>query len=70
MKTKQEILAQADALKRIPMDTLDAIDLLCADFRSIIEEYEAKFNKVPTGDDLIWLISEKLGRDITKTGKE
>lgn len=40
--------------------------ILAITFRKIITEYENKYNRVPTADELIWITSEKLKEDIRK----
>ena len=65
--TKLENLAQAEAFSRIHGDELDMIHLYAADFRRIITEYErAHDGEVPSADDLLWIESERKGRDITE----
>lgn len=64
---KQENQAQAEALQRLNGNILQLIPIYAADFRRIINEYEATHNgQPPTADDLIWLESERMGRDITR----
>lgn len=65
---KKENQAQAEALLRLHGNVLQLIPMYAEDFRRIIEEYEATHNGTPpTADDLIWLESERMGRDITKS---
>ena len=64
--TKEEILAQAEALRRMNGDELELINAHAADFREIITEFERRFGRVPTADDLLWIASERNGRDITR----
>ena len=65
--TKAEIIAEAEAFRRMPGSVLELIDQYAEDFRQIILEYEAAHNgRPPTADDLIWLASERRGRDITR----
>lgn len=63
---KAENRAQAEALRRMHGNTLELIRIYAQDFREIIAEYETACGRPPTADDLIWLESERLGRDITK----
>lgn len=65
--TKLENLAQAEAFLRIQGDEMDMITLYAADFRKIISDFERTHRgQVPTADDLLWIESELLGRDITQ----
>ena len=63
--TKAENINQAEAFSRLSGDTIENIWKYGADFRAIIEDFEANFGRVPTADDLLWIESEKLGHDIT-----
>jgi hypothetical protein len=64
--TKAENRAQAEAFCRIKGNVLDLIALYAADFRDIITEYEAMHEgHVPSADDLLWIESQRQGRDIT-----
>lgn len=47
-------------------NTVELIHAYAKDFREIIVEYEAARGHPPTADDLIWLESERMGRDITE----
>ena len=63
---KTENQAQAEALLRINGNVLQLIPIYAEDFRRIINEYKAaNGGRAPTADDLIWLESERMGRDIT-----
>ena len=64
--TKDENLAQAEAFSRMSGNELDLIKEYAADFREIIVEFEARFGRVPTADDLLWIESQRSGRDITR----
>ncbi len=64
-KTREEILAQAEAFSRMNGNELDLIRAYAEDFRDIISEFEAKHGRVPTADDLLWIESQRRGRDIT-----
>lgn len=47
-------------------DELELIQSYAADFRQVITEFERANNgRVPSADELIWLTSERYGRDIT-----
>jgi len=63
--TREENLAQAEAFSRMSGNELDLIKEYAADFRAIITEFERCFGRVPTADDLLWIESERSGRDIT-----
>jgi hypothetical protein len=63
---KEENLAQAEAFSRMHGNELEMIGAYAEDFREIISEFEATFGRVPTADDLIWLESQRRGRDITQ----
>lgn len=65
-KTKIENQIQAQALGRMKGNVLDLIALYANDFRQIISEFESMHNRVPTADDLIWIESERKGRDVTE----
>jgi len=64
--TKEENLAQAEAFSRMSGNELDLIKAYAADFRDIITQFERRFGRVPTADDLLWIESERNGRDITR----
>lgn len=71
MNSKKSILnenkAQAEAFQRMPGNELDLIQVYASDFREIITEYEASHEgHVPSADDLLWLESQRRGRDITQ----
>ena len=63
--TKNENRVQAEALTRLNINELEAIGLYAEDFRQIINEFESARGRVPTADELIWIVSEMQGRDIT-----
>ena len=65
-KSKEEILAQAEAFSRLHGNELELIKVYAADFRDIINDFEAAHGRVPTADDLLWLESQRKGRDITE----
>lgn len=65
-KTRDEILAQAEAFSRMSGNELELIWDYAADFRAIITEFELRYGRVPTADDLLWITSERNGRDITR----
>jgi len=62
---KDENLAQAEAFSRMSGNELDLIQEYAADFREIIVEFERRFGRVPTADDLLWIESQRNGHDIT-----
>ena len=64
--TMEENLAQAEAFRRITGNILELISLYAVDFRQIITEFEFDHGRVPSADDLLWIESELLGRDITQ----
>ena len=65
--TKEENLAQAEALRRMKGDKLELISQYAADFRKIITDFEFTHNgRAPSADDLIWIESEHEGHDITE----
>ena len=65
--TKAENWAQAEAFRRMKGNTLELIPLYAADFRQVITEFESSHNgRVPSADELLWLTSERQGRDITQ----
>ena len=65
-RTRDEILAQAVALSRMSGNELELIKEYAADFREIIIDFERRHGRVPTADDLLWIESERSGRDITR----
>jgi hypothetical protein len=64
--TKEENRAQAEAFSRMTGNELELITAYAADFRDIITDFKQKFGRVPTADDLLWIESQRAGRDITK----
>ncbi len=63
---KEENRAQAEAFCRMQGDELELIKVYAEDFRAIIAEFELKNGRVPTADDLLWIESQRQGRDITQ----
>ncbi len=67
INTRAENRAQAEAFCRMTGNILDLIDLYAADFRQIITEFELAYDgRIPSADDLIWIESQRQGRDITR----
>ena len=64
--TREENLAQAEALRRMQGDVLESIERYGADFRDIITSFQLQHGRVPSADDLLWIESERNGRDITQ----
>ncbi len=64
--TKAENRVQAEAFRRINGPELELIGNYAADFRDIITGFKMAYGKIPTADDLIWIESQRCGRDITK----
>ncbi len=65
--TKEENRAQAEAFRRMHGNEMELIECYAADFREIITEYESTHeDHVPSADDLIWIESQRQGRDITR----
>lgn len=65
-RTRDEILAQAEAFSRMSGNDLELIQEYAADFRRIILDFDHSYGRVPTADDLLWIASELRGRDITQ----
>ena len=63
---KEENLIQAEAFRRMHGNELELIGVYAEDFRHIIAEFESRFGRVPTADDLLWIESQRQGRDITE----
>ena len=63
---KEENQAQAEAFRRIQGHELEMIPMYGEDFRQIISDFEFHFGRVPTADELLWVASERNGRDITR----
>ena len=64
--TKAENRTQAEAFRRMKGNVLELIPLYAADFRQTITEFGLSHNgRVPSADELLWLTSERQGRDIT-----
>lgn len=64
--TRDENLVQAEAFRRMKGNELELIQEYAGDFRDIITEFESRFGRVPTADDLLWIESQRNGRDITQ----
>jgi len=65
-KMLAENRVQAEAFRRMGGNELELIPIYAPDFRQIINEYERAHNGlVPSADDLIWIESQRRGRDIT-----
>ena len=63
---KEENRVQVEAFRRMHGNELDLIGVYAKDFRNIISEFETRFGRVPTADDLIWIESQRQGHDITE----
>lgn len=63
---REENQAQAEAFSRMQGNELELIGVYAEDFRAIISEFEAKYGRVPTADDLLWIESQRQGHDITE----
>ncbi len=64
--TKAENWAQAEAFRRMSGNELELINVYAANFRDIITQFETTHGRVPTADDLLWIESQRQGRDITQ----
>jgi len=68
----EEIRVQREAMDEIIHQTktleieLYVIKTLSVLFRTIICEFESTYERPPTKDELIWVCSEKMHRDIRK----
>lgn len=70
----QEIECQRDALSIISNGDNKIVQELCMyhnmiisiSFRLIITDFENRYDRCPTADELIWITSEMLGEDIRK----
>ncbi|HSR88640.1 MAG TPA: hypothetical protein VLL07_06770 [Pontiella sp.] len=65
-RVREENRAQAEAFRRMNGNELDLIRVYAEDFRDIITEFESRFGRVPTADDLLWIESQRQGYDITE----
>jgi hypothetical protein len=66
-KTKEENRIQAEAFGRMNGNALELIPQYASDFREIITEYESTHEgHVPSADELLWIESQRKGRDITE----
>ena len=63
---KEENRAQAEAFRRMQGNELELIGVYAEDFRDIIMDFEAKYDRVPSADDLLWIESQRQGHDITE----
>ena len=61
---KEEILAQANALQAMHGDKMALIDEHAPLLRKIVEQVREDTGKVPTVNDLLWIASEHVGRDL------
>ena len=64
MNTKEENKAQCEAFASMHGNVLEMIEIYGAEFRQIINDFEAEFGKCPSGNDLLWIASEHAGRNI------
>ena len=66
--TQLEIRVQTEVLHEITKDDEERVDRIvcvCASmFRKIIQEFEEKYDRPPTKDELIWVCSEKMQKNI------
>lgn len=62
----QEMQVQSEAFRRCNGDVLEMIAEHAAEFRSIINDFEAMHDRVPTANDLLWIASQHAGQDITR----
>lgn len=66
-KVRATNLIQAEAFQRMKGNELELINQYAADFRDIISEFEMLHGgRLPSADDLLWITSERKGRDITE----
>jgi len=64
---KAENRVQAEAFRHMRGTALELIPQYAEDFRDIIAQYEAAHEgDVPSADDLLWIESQRQGRDITE----
>jgi hypothetical protein len=64
---KAENRTQAEAFRRMKGNVLELIPRYAANFRQIITEFESENQgRVPSADELLWIASEREGRDITR----
>ena len=63
---KEENRVQAEAFRRMQGNELELISIYAEDFRDIIMDFEAKYGRVPSADDLLWIESQRQGHDITQ----
>jgi hypothetical protein len=66
LNVREENRNQVEAFRRMQGNELELIQLYASDFRDIINQFEAVHGRVPTADDLLWLESQRQGRDITQ----
>lgn len=66
-RMRKENVAQCECLKRLKGEVLELIDKYAVELRDIICEHEEKTGEVPTGDELVWILCEHHGQDLTKT---
>ncbi len=70
--TEQEFTCQKDALFDLSHGDDDTAlqyvqwhdSQIAVLFRTIINDFESNYNRVPTSDELIWFVSEMLGFNI------
>jgi hypothetical protein len=62
----EENRAQLEAFCRLGGEIDVLIARYAADFRMIILSYERAYGRVPSADDLLWIESERCGRDVTQ----
>ena len=64
---KVENTAQAEAFQRMAGNEQETISLYAADFHRVISDFKSTHSgEVPTADDLLWIESQILGRDVTE----
>jgi hypothetical protein len=73
-RVRTEINVQNEVLKELALESPDqvfrVVEICAALFRKIIDEFEKSHNRPPTKDELIWVCSEKLKRNIRNFNNE
>lgn len=73
MRAREEMFCQCQVLRDLSGGdsdiALQLIEQLAVEMRAIINSYESKFDRVPSGEEIIWVMSERRKSDVREIVK-
>jgi hypothetical protein len=63
---KQEIINQGLALAEMGIETIDGINAIAGEMRDILNSFEDEHNRVPTCDEIVWILSDHHHKNMRK----